>query len=284
MTEICPVCSSSEWNLKFRKQDFDFVECDSCGLLRLDPIPTTEQLDAHYARRAASGNYTLESATRSITVAAGIVDFIEAHRSNGGSKRIFDIGCLYGHLLDSAKERGWETWGLELQGPAAEYAKQHHEGRIFVSAVEDFVDGNSEYFDVVTAIALIEHAREPSKVLSIARRLLKPGGTLVIQTPNLASVLARIMGRYWPPIAAPEHIFYFSPLTLSMIAQSHDLTPVTWKAHWKKLPIGHVFDQLAFFGQEIGAIVEKVRPIIPAAVERAQLRFYGGEVLFVARK
>jgi 2-polyprenyl-3-methyl-5-hydroxy-6-metoxy-1,4-benzoquinol methylase len=284
MTGICPVCHSPEWRLKFRKQNFDFVECRSCGLLGLDPIPTVEQLDAHYSARAASGNYTLESVAKYVPVATGIFDFIETQQPAGSTKRIFDIGCLYGHLLDIGKERGWETWGLELQGPAAEYAKQRHDGRVFAETVEEFEGAEAGYFDVVTAIGLIEHARDPSKVLSIAQRLLKPGGTLVIQTPNAASVPAKLMGRYWPPIAAPEHIFYFSPHTLSMISRSHGLTPDTWKAHWKTLPVGYVFDQLAFFGPELSAVIEKVRPAIPAAVQRAKLRFYGGEVLFVARK
>jgi 2-polyprenyl-3-methyl-5-hydroxy-6-metoxy-1,4-benzoquinol methylase len=278
----CAVCGGTQWSFKFHKQDFDFIECKSCGLLQLHPIPTPEQLDEHYRQRSIAGNYELAKAAERLPTSQGIFDLIAQRVPAPG--RIFDVGCFDGQLLDIAKARGWETWGLELQGPAAEHANANHDGRVVVGPIEGFRPDNLGQFDVVTAVGLIEHVVDVDWFMLTANALLKTGGLLVIQTPNYGSIAARTMGKYWFPIAAPEHIHYFSAGTLRLLCESFGFSNVFCRAHWKKLRVGYALDQMSYFGEEIGRVVKKVRPVIPSFIEQLWLPLYGGEMLFAATK
>lgn len=98
--------------------------------------------------------------------------------------RIFDIGCLFGQLLDLAAAQGMEA-GLELQADAARVAAQRHTNRVFCSSVEEFdekVAALSGQIDMVVASGVLEHTLKPEAIFGLASRLLVPGGSLILQT------------------------------------------------------------------------------------------------------
>ncbi|WP_424628747.1 class I SAM-dependent methyltransferase [Bradyrhizobium sp. SYSU BS000235] len=279
----CVVCENTKWNFKFRKQGYDFVQCAECGLVRLDPLPSAEALNHHYEMRAKAGNYEPGKAIERLRVSEQIFASIEKI-TNSKPKKIFDIGCFDGQLLDVAKGHGWETWGLELQGSAAEVARKKHGDHIFIGTVEEWGIRHPGYFDVITAIAVIEHLTDPRKLLDLAWSCLKPGGLFVIQTPNNDSIPSKIMGRYWPCIAAPEHVFYFSDKTLEKMSTHAGFDSLFWSSHWKSLRLGYVINQLQYFGPELGRVVSRLEPFCPNWILSRQLPVYGGEMLFFARK
>jgi 2-polyprenyl-3-methyl-5-hydroxy-6-metoxy-1,4-benzoquinol methylase len=129
---------------------------------------------------------------------------------------LFDVGCFDGGLLDIAAEGRWETWGIDYQGSAVEIARDKHPGQIAVGPLESYEPPRQD-FDVVTAIGLIEHLRQPDALARFARATLRPGGMLVVQTPDGGSLPAQLLGRYWPPIAPPEHIWYFNRANLTRL-------------------------------------------------------------------
>ena len=289
MSEQCPACRSEEWNFRFKKQGFDFVEWSNCHLLKLAPLPTKQTLIEHYAARASAGNYRRDSTINIIPILEEMFEFGTQYFQRtwleyADDKRVFDIGCLYGDLLDVAKIRGWETWGIELQPQAAEIAAEKHCGRVVCADADDFAAPRPGYFDMVMATGLIEHVRNPRRVIHLAAQLLRKDGVLLIQTPNRGSLPAKIMGRYWPPIAAPEHVHYFCTDTIRRIGDDFGFSIISSKAHWKTLRVGYVLDQLSFFGEELSRVTNAVRPIIPKFAERISLPFYGGEMLMAMRK
>jgi SAM-dependent methyltransferase len=238
---------------------------------RLEPLPSVAELDAHYASRAESGNYEAARSPERDGTLQQIVKIV-----GPGPGRIFDVGTFDGRFLDFAEEAGWEAWGMDIQGEALERARERHPGRVLIGSVEEQPTLGGQ-FDVITAIGVIEHLREPERLLSLASDALAPGSRLVIQTPNASSAPARILRRWWWPIAAPEHVFYFTRRSLRKMCARHGFKVDKIDRHWKRLRVGYVYDQLENFGPEW-------RWLLRWVPKRWSLPFYGGEMIAVATK
>ena len=133
-TVTCPTCGGQHWRELYHRQNWDFVRCTTCNLVRLDPIPTDEQLAEYYQARFESGNYEPTKAAERLPTLRGVFSEFEA----SGPGRVFDVGCFDGGLLDIAAEAKWETWGLDDQGAAIEIAKANHPGRVAVGSLESY--------------------------------------------------------------------------------------------------------------------------------------------------
>jgi SAM-dependent methyltransferase len=278
----CPVCEGTDWQFLYRRLGWGFVRCKTCGLARLDPIPSERQLAEHYEKRSNSGNYEPDKADERIPSLKQVLDFAED--CGAGRGRLLDIGCFDGTLLDEAAGRGWQGWGLELQGEAAQEAERRHPGRIFQGPLEGFGGVEPESFQLITAVGLVEHLRDPRRLFSLARRSLRPGGLLVIQTPNRRSWPSRLLGRFWPPVAPPEHTHYFDRRTLKSICARYGLSPVRAKPHLRRLRLGYAYDQFQYFGPEFHRLLDPVIRRLKDRVKELELPFYGGELLYAARR
>jgi SAM-dependent methyltransferase len=110
----------------------------------------------------------------------------------GSPDRVLDVGCSTGYLARRLRERGAAIVGIELDENAAREARDVCE-EVLVGDVETmdlpFADGS---FDVVLCGDLIEHLRDPKHVLERLRPLLKPGGRVVLTTPNVANWAMRL--------------------------------------------------------------------------------------------
>lgn len=106
----------------------------------------------------------------------------------GSNKRVLDVGCDTGYLGRVLMGRGCTVSGVEMNEASAAEAAQYLE-RVFVADLEtaDLVAEFGEAaFDVVVFGDVLEHLRDPLTVLRGARPLLRPGGYVVISTPNIA--------------------------------------------------------------------------------------------------
>lgn len=119
---------------------------------------------------------------------------------------ILDIGCGPGWLL-SAIDADWNKHGVELSAAAAEHAAQY--GDIFVGPFEEsrFAPGS---FDLVVMYHVIEHLPDPVEALRRACLVLRPGGHLVLGTPDFDSGGARRYGNQYRMLHDPTHISLFS--------------------------------------------------------------------------
>lgn len=282
----CLVCDTNRWRTLFTKDDFGFLKCPECGLVRLDPIPGDDEIRRHYEARAIGGNYDITiQADRSDQVTEKMFSYFRSLVDiNSGSKRLLDIGCYTGEFLNYAADDGFETWGVEFQEGAAEIARRRHGDRIFVGPLEEFVLSKPAYFDFVSALGVIEHLQDSSILIRMAKTALRHGGLILIQTPNTASIPARLLGRYWPCYAPVEHIHYFSRRNLTRMFESEGFRIVGFSSHWKRLEFDYVYHQLQFFGREIHSLASKIRPLIPNRVMKWKAPFYGGEMFLAAMK
>jgi SAM-dependent methyltransferase len=120
----------------------------------------------------------------------------------------------------------FEVSGVELSPSAAAAARERvPQAQIAISPVTEACVPDSE-FDLVTQFGYIEHEWNPPAGLSVARRALKPGGVLVIKTPNYASWNRVFMGQDWCGIHIPAHCNYFTPATLGRMLRQVGFEPL----------------------------------------------------------
>jgi 2-polyprenyl-3-methyl-5-hydroxy-6-metoxy-1,4-benzoquinol methylase len=271
----------------FRRGGFHYYRCRSCGLVATHPLPTDELIDSHYRAKFESGNYSLlrEFAEEYRAVYEGfsevLLKYVGAEDFSG--VRVLDIGCFTGDFLVLLAEKGASVSGVELQEQAVEIANQRLPGRIKKADVHDDTFLEREY-DIVTLTGLIEHVTDPVGLLRRVSKLLRPGGTVFLQTPDCASAVARTMGRFWPPFTPVEHIYLFSQGSLTTVLEEVGFESIRHLPHWKRLPVTYAYEQLSNFGREIQALAKPFYSVLPGRARRASIPFCIGEMMIMGRK
>jgi SAM-dependent methyltransferase len=225
-TRFTPLLTSPDQTECLVSGTFQVVRC-GCGLAFLDPRPTLEDIakvypsdySPHAARtvtvarwqRTRSGR---ERASTLARVEAAIREYISFHFFPAwrGDGRVLDVGCGAGSVLDVLKELGWTTHGVDVGANVVEaIGRRGHIARQGVAEAIDFPDAS---FDVVMLSHVLEHTFSPRKALAEARRVLRPGGQLLVAVPNFGSLQARVFRRFWASLDVPRHLYQFTPRTL----------------------------------------------------------------------
>ncbi len=140
----------------------------------------------------------------------------------GENGRLLDVGCGNGRFLDQMRQLGWKVAGIEPDGEAVSVACEKFGLEVFQGSLEKarFADG---HFDAITMNHVIEHVPDPIELLKECRRVLKPGGKLVLVTPNIKSLGHHVFGEYWRGLEVPRHLSLFSPHALRACAESANM-------------------------------------------------------------
>ncbi len=282
----CVVCGTDRWPRIFNRLQTDFVRCATCGLIRMEFLPSQEEIQQHYSRKAICGNYELLQRydLEYEIVYRQFLNLILRYSGDPRGLQLFDIGCFTGRFLDKAQEAGFITYGVEYQTEAARIANERHDGRVYCGSIENYSPLPDPQFAIVTAFGVIEHVTAPDMMVKLAAGQLKQGGLFVIQTPNTASFPASILGKYWPPYTPVEHIHYFSSQNIKILLGRYGFSVIRTINHWKKLPVGYVYNQFQNFGPEFRQIFSKIMPFLPHSVLDWKLPFYVGEMIVIAQK
>ena len=215
----CPLCGVDQpqefllaEDLKeFSPGQFRYVQCGACRLVYLSPRPSAADMGRYYpsqywAAPPAEGEEPfLDRGTRRILA-------ILARDHPGG--RVLDVGCGVGVLPALMRERGLDAIGLEPYDEVCRIARERYVGLEVICGTLTDADLPQASFDAVTFVDVIEHLPDPLADLRQALRLLRPGGVLFIKTPNLNSLQARLLGRWWYALDTPRHLTLFAPGTL----------------------------------------------------------------------
>ena len=132
--------------------------------------------------------------------------------------RLLEVGCGSGARLARLRDRGWDVWGQEVDPLAAEVARKTYNLTVVVAPLE-FAGLAENSFDAVAMNHVIEHVIDPVGLLTESYRLLRPGGDLVVVTPNVDSFLHRCFRACWRWLDPPRHLYLFCPATLCLAAQ-----------------------------------------------------------------
>jgi 2-polyprenyl-3-methyl-5-hydroxy-6-metoxy-1,4-benzoquinol methylase len=218
MTDTCIVCAgplSSAVTRPFSsyaaRGAWRIDVCSQCGAGATMPRPTGEELARCYeATYGYSAHDLIEAEKR--RRAAWLLKW-----SGVRTGRILDVGCMFGFLLDEAKELGVETHGIELSpGPAQAAAAKGHD--VFTGTIEEFATKHPKLkFDAVFAQHVLEHVPDPREFLATAKRMLAPGGRLVVCVPNFEARLRKLTPSGWGWYQVPVHLHHFSSRALHLL-------------------------------------------------------------------
>jgi len=235
----CPVCRSDQRQFLFRLHPpYSVACCTACGFHYLYPrliesaIQEAYRESSYYEGGAcgyADASYTAqESALR--TTFKRLLHNLAGRGLTSGD--LLEIGCGYGYLLDEARPFFDRRVGTEFSAQGAEIARKTG-ADVFVGGIEQV--SLERKFDCVIATQVIEHVYEPLTFVRQLANHTKPGGHIVIATPDIGGALRKAMGRRWPSFKAPEHVLYFDFWTLSALMHQAGLTNV------RRLPYPHAF-------------------------------------------
>lgn len=204
--------------------------------------------------------------------------------------KVLDVGCGSGTLLARMKSLGWDAEGVEIDpgGVAAARARgvTVHQGQL---ADAQFPDS---HFDAIHSAHVIEHLYDPVALLRECFRIVKPGGKLVIITPNTASWGHRKFGRAWLNLDPPRHLILFNARTLQVAAEKQgfmiERLDSTVRSAWV---YGALSRRIYRTGRgemsQLGRPINLIHGILFQLGERARRWFNreaGDELLLIARK
>ena len=249
------------------------VQCQRCRLRFLSPRPSQAQRDWLYAQEYDHNLPGKDGETRfatvhgdqdrSLTRFARYLRELEPVRRRVERPRLLDVGAGTGQLMALAKERGWEVFAVEPSEDACQFLRQQFGAASVVGRDVQELRGEAGQYDGIIMAHVIEHLADPLADLRLVRRLLAPGGRLVVATPNESSfydwlwqvrqrrrgggaaspyVMIRWENGCWYrtparedaggliefQILTTEHVYFFTRGTLGQLVQRSGFSRIRW--------------------------------------------------------
>jgi SAM-dependent methyltransferase len=194
---------------------YRIVKCNTCGLVRSDPIADPEVLAQLYAQ--STFEYADEVANLKLTYGRYLAKLAD-HGAQKGA--LLEIGCGNGFFLEEALEQGYDTLrGVEPSAAAVAKANPHVRPYITCGIMRPGLF-EPEQFDVICMFQVLDHIPDPGSLLDECLSVLKPGGLMLCVNHNVEAVSARVL-KDRSPIIDIEHTYLYSPTTISRLFVAH---------------------------------------------------------------
>ena len=190
--------------------------------------------------------------------------------------RLLDVGCATGEFLAAAQARDWHVYGVE-PSPIGAALAERVPGAVIHTGTLDTAPWPDAYFDAAALFEVIEHLQSPRAYIEKIARLVRPGGMLVLTTPNIRSLAYFLLGRKWDVVGPNDHIYYFAPRTLDAPPQQLRLHPT--HIHSLATDISTWRRWLRF--RPLQPLAPRLRAISPPLTDRFLL---GDAIFLVARR
>jgi SAM-dependent methyltransferase len=219
-----------------------YVRCQGCGLAVVSPFPDDREREAQYLQDTSSKAQYYERARAADEVTfARLLKRLDALLPARG--RLLDVGCSVGTLMGVARARGWSAEGIEPNRRSAALAAQQgfrvYDGCLAADRTEP-LPGD---YRCVVMNDVLEHFPDPREAVRLAWRLLSDGGVLLILTPNLESIWARLF-----QLKPGEHLFLFQGSNLRMLLEKEGFRVVHLQATTRRRSL----KQLAYSTTRLG--------------------------------
>lgn len=240
----CAFCQGKEGVPLHVIRGMNIVQCPRCGLIYTNPRMVWEYVTSADKFGAELDIYQRHYWPARRQSALKFWDRLRQHRQTG---RLLDVGCSFGFFLDEARRQGWQGVGMEPASDQAAWARQH----LGLPVVEDLESRELEphSFDILTLWDVIEHIEDPHSFLKRCHALIRPGGVLLLKTPNAEGLLQRNPWWLRPylalyrqlvyPANPMQHLYHFTPQIMHRVLQETGFTVVMTEKNqeWSERPI-----------------------------------------------
>lgn len=293
----CAVCDSTDCDVVFEacyenERDLDLIKkfrasgdellidrlvrCKKCGLQYISPRLRGDLIMASYSE-GEDPVYVSQMEARERTFATALA---RIERLTGGPGTLLDIGTAAGGFVAAATRRGWRAEGCEPNRWLAEWGARHYGIRIRPGGVfeQNYEPGQ---FDVVTLWDVIEHTTNPRATLEHCRTLLKPGGLLIVNYPDIGSWIARLLGRRWLFLTS-VHLHYFDRITIRRLLESTHFEVAEVRPHVQRLELDYVLKRASILSSGLASAARRVTSAL--GVSRIQVPYWLGQTFVAGRR
>jgi len=205
---------------------YNVVRCIDCGLMRTNPRPTPETMGFYYPDnygpyRGTKVNPDIKNNGHSSfwrRWVKHIFRFNTTRMPKLQPSRVLEIGCASGAFLNKMSHKGWKVEGLEFSKTAAQSARSLG-FPVYTGSLETAPDPKC-LFGLVVGWMVLEHLHNPVLALQKLHRWVEPRGWLVLSVPNAGSVEFKIFRDRWYALHLPNHLYHYTPDSLSKICEA----------------------------------------------------------------
>jgi SAM-dependent methyltransferase len=289
---ICPNCrgpvaqvfDAEDENRKTDDGKFRYERCSDCGVISLANPP--DDLGRYYT----DDYFTVPTEKRLEQLAAQENNKIGTVIRFARGGRLLEIGPATGAFAVRAAQEGFKVSLIEQDARCCEFLSRQPGLDVMHADAPHELLPTLPAFDVIALWHVIEHLREPFRFMDAAAANLAPGGILVLATPNPQALQFRWMGRHWPHLDAPRHLFLLPVPALiergkrnnldACLADSDDWDARRWNRFgWQRF----LMNRLPFrLGRVAGFVVGAALSLLCAPWETAPMR--GSAYTLVLRK
>ncbi len=217
----CLKCNSTELSELSDFNEVGLEKCSSCSFVFSHRIPSKEELIDYYSKNYDRTNYFSPITEKRYNK---LLDGFEKYKS---TNRILDIGAGCGFFMKTAKKRGWEVYGTEIDLSAIANCDENNLNMSYGDI--NSIGFPENYFDVVVHIEVIEHINNPNEFVSEIHKILRPGGITYLTTPNFNALHRYRLKEKYDVISYPNHLCYYTAKTIKQLFNTHQLKPVEVK-------------------------------------------------------
>ena len=222
----CPIgCSGPLVPTSIMLPEGPLLRCPSCGQLASSCSieAHAESLKKWDTREGTDPGAA--SAARYRTVVSRRLAGVLSLLKQTAAPKLLDVGCSSGALMAVARDLGFQVSGVEPAHDAAQTA-QRAGFEVFHGLLHEAAYADAS-FDACVMFELLEHVGEPLALMRECARIVRPGGVLVVNTPNAASWTARAMQARWEGFsltAMGGHVSFYNPESLKLLASRSGFT------------------------------------------------------------
>lgn len=255
----CNLCGADDFKVIFNEgkaQIHRIVKCKNCDLIYANPqADNVSDVEKDHSMQGADdvdnesesclthfnpeNHQYLKKQYLQLKDYSKIIDFVDVKEKG----ILLEIGSYAGIFLNEAKKRGWDVIGIEPLDIPALYAEK----RYGIKVIREYFEQaglQNETIDVIVSCHVIEHVPDPVAFVMKAFALLKPGGNLILETPDYNSLMFKLLKHRERSVRCDGHIFFFTKKTLTKLVENNGFSVLKHEKVGRTLTLDRLFYNL----------------------------------------